>query len=62
MTIYGKTVLVTAGARGLDNNIARACAEPGAQRIILFDADQELGETSFAELYKKPSIPISFTR
>ncbi|KAI8659053.1 Short-chain dehydrogenase/reductase SDR [Fusarium sp. Ph1] len=42
MTIYGKTVLVTAGTLGLDNNIARACAEPGAQRIILFDTDQEL--------------------
>lgn len=62
MTIYGKTVLVTGGARGLGNNMARACAEAGAQRIILFDANQELGETSAAELHEKTSLPISFYR
>lgn len=60
MTIHGKTVLVTGGARGLGNNMARASAEAGAKAIILFDANEELGETAAAELNNKTGLPVSF--
>ena len=38
------------GARGLGNNMARACIEAGAKSIIIFDANQENGDKAAAEL------------
>lgn len=60
MTVYGKTVIVTGGARGLGNYMARACAEAGAKNIVIFDANQELGDESAAELHDKTGLPVSF--
>lgn len=60
MSIYGKTVVITGGARGLGNCMARACAEAGAKNIIIFDANQELGDEAAAELHNKSGLPISF--
>lgn len=60
MSVYGKTILVTGGARGLGNHMARACAEAGAKTIILFDANQELGDRAAAELHDKSGLPVSF--
>lgn len=60
MTVYGKTIVITGGARGLGNYMARACAEAGAQNIVIFDANQELGDQAAAELYNQTKIPVSF--
>jgi NAD(P)-dependent dehydrogenase (short-subunit alcohol dehydrogenase family) len=40
--------------------MARACAEAGAKAIALFDANQELGDTSAAELHAKTGLPVTF--
>ncbi|RYP76471.1 hypothetical protein DL771_001705 [Monosporascus sp. 5C6A] len=60
MSIKGKVVIVTGGARGLGNHMARACAEAGAKAIVLFDANQELGDQSAAELHQKSGLPVTF--
>jgi len=60
MTVYGKVVIVTGGARGLGNYMARAMAEAGAKAIALFDANQELGDAAAAELNQKSGLPVSF--
>ncbi|CAI6097903.1 unnamed protein product [Clonostachys chloroleuca] len=60
MTVYGKTIILTGGARGLGNSMARACAEAGAKAIIIFDANQELGDQAAAELHEKSGLPVSF--
>ncbi|KAJ2894662.1 uncharacterized protein MKZ38_007320 [Zalerion maritima] len=60
MTVYDKVVIVTGGARGLGNFMARALAEAGAKAIVLFDANQELGDASAAELNQKSGLPVSF--
>jgi len=60
MTVFGKVVIVTGGARGLGNYMARALAEAGAKAIVLFDANQELGDASAAELNQKSGLPVSF--
>ncbi len=60
MTVYGKTIIVTGGARGLGNHMARACAEAGAKNVVIFDANQELGDAAAAELHEKSGIPVSF--
>ncbi|CAM1506405.1 Fc.00g060460.m01.CDS01 [Cosmosporella sp. VM-42] len=60
MSVYGKTIIITGGARGLGNYMARACAEAGAKAIIIFDANQELGDESAAELHDKTGLPVSF--
>ncbi|KAK4128513.1 NAD(P)-binding protein [Parathielavia appendiculata] len=60
MSIMGKVVIVTGGARGLGNHMARACAEAGAKAIAIFDANQELGDESAAELHQKTRLPVSF--
>lgn len=62
MTVFGKTVIITGGARGLGNHMARACAEAGAKNIVIFDANQELGDEAAAELHDKTGLPISFYR
>ncbi|KAM4063032.1 enoyl-(Acyl carrier protein) reductase [Hirsutella rhossiliensis] len=62
MTVFGKTILVTGGARGLGNHMARACAEAGAKNIILFDVNQELGDKAAAELHDKSGLPVTFYR
>ncbi|KAK7752582.1 hypothetical protein SLS62_005351 [Diatrype stigma] len=59
-TVMGKVVIVTGGARGLGNHMARACAEAGARAIVIFDANQELGDESAAELHQKTGLPVSF--
>ncbi|KAJ5094958.1 hypothetical protein N7532_007249 [Penicillium argentinense] len=60
MSVYGKTIIITGGARGLGNSMTRACAEAGAKNIIIFDANQELGDEAAAELHDKTGLPISF--
>ncbi|KAM3436455.1 hypothetical protein MY1884_003881 [Beauveria asiatica] len=60
MTVFGKTIIITGGARGLGNHMARACAEAGAKNIVIFDANQELGDAAAAELHEKSGIPVSF--
>jgi len=62
MTLMDKVVVVTGGARGLGNNMARACIEAGAKAVIIFDANQELGDESAFELHKLTGskIPVQF--
>jgi hypothetical protein len=52
------------GARGLGNHMARACIEAGAKAIIIFDANQELGDVSCAELHELTgkTVPIEFAK
>ncbi len=40
--------------------MARACAEAGARAIVIFDANQELGDQSAAELHAKTGLPVTF--
>lgn len=40
--------------------MARACAEAGAKAIALFDANQDLGDASAAELHAKTGLPVTF--
>ncbi|KAL2161965.1 hypothetical protein VTH06DRAFT_7750 [Thermothelomyces fergusii] len=60
MSVYGKVIIVTGGARGLGNYMARACAEAGAKAIAIFDANQDLGDEAAAELHQKTGLPVSF--
>jgi NAD(P)-dependent dehydrogenase (short-subunit alcohol dehydrogenase family) len=60
MSVFGKTIIITGGARGLGNHMARACAEAGAKAVIIFDANQELGDQAAAELHEKSGLPVSF--
>lgn len=60
MSIMDKVVIVTGGARGLGNHMARACAEAGAKALILFDVQQELGDEAAAELHDKTGLPVTF--
>ncbi|KAI1079979.1 NAD(P)-binding protein [Whalleya microplaca] len=60
MSIMDKVVIITGGARGLGNHMARACAEAGAKALVIFDANQELGDESAAELHEKTGLPVSF--
>ncbi|KAF7540629.1 hypothetical protein G7054_g1259 [Neopestalotiopsis clavispora] len=60
MSIMDKVVIVTGGARGLGNYMARACAEAGAKALVIFDANQELGDESAAELHNKTGLPVTF--
>jgi NAD(P)-dependent dehydrogenase (short-subunit alcohol dehydrogenase family) len=60
MSVMGKVVIITGGARGLGNHMARACAEAGAKAIAIFDANQELGDEAAAELHQKSGLPVSF--
>lgn len=60
MSIMDKVVIVTGGARGLGNYMARACAEAGAKALVIFDANQELGDESAAELHQKTGLPVTF--
>lgn len=60
MSVHGKVIIITGGARGLGNHMARACAEAGAKAIAIFDANQQLGDESAAELHQKTGLPVSF--
>ncbi|KAI1437121.1 short chain dehydrogenase [Xylaria sp. CBS 124048] len=60
LSIMDKVVVVTGGARGLGNHMARGCAEAGAKAIVLFDVNQELGDAAAAELHQKTGLPVSF--
>lgn len=44
--------------------MARACVEAGAKAIIIFDANQDLGDQSAAELHKLTGskIPVEFSK
>lgn len=44
--------------------MARACVEAGAKAIIIFDANQELGDHSAAELHQLTGskIPVEFAK
>lgn len=44
--------------------MARACVEAGAKAIIIFDANQALGDESAAELHKLTGfkIPVEFSK
>ncbi|KFZ15281.1 hypothetical protein V501_02782 [Pseudogymnoascus sp. VKM F-4519 (FW-2642)] len=59
-TVMDKVVIVTGGARGLGNSIAEACAEAGARALVIFDANQTLGDESAAELHERTGIPVQF--
>lgn len=60
MTVHDKVIIITGGARGLGNYMARACAEAGAKAIAIFDANQDLGDEAAAELHEKSGLPVSF--
>lgn len=60
MTVMDKVVIVTGGARGLGNHMARACAEAGAKALVIFDANQQLGDESAEELHRKTGLPVTF--
>jgi len=60
LSVMDKLAVVTGGARGLGNNIARAFAEAGARAIAIFDANQELGEKAAAELHEQTGLPVQF--
>ncbi|KAI0601159.1 hypothetical protein F4775DRAFT_481463 [Biscogniauxia sp. FL1348] len=60
MSIMDKVVIITGGARGLGNHMARACAEAGAKALVIFDVNQELGDEAAAELHQKTGLPVSF--
>ncbi|KAK8136492.1 short chain dehydrogenase [Apiospora sp. TS-2023a] len=60
MSLMDKLVVVTGGARGLGNYMARACAEAGAKTLVIFDANQELGDASAAELHSKTGLEVIF--
>ncbi|GAB1315736.1 Bacilysin biosynthesis oxidoreductase bacc [Madurella fahalii] len=60
MSVMGKVIIITGGARGLGNHMARACAEAGAKAIAIFDANQDLGDEAAAELHHKTGLPVSF--
>ncbi|KAK4241473.1 hypothetical protein C8A03DRAFT_30334 [Achaetomium macrosporum] len=60
MTVKDKVIIITGGARGLGNHMARACAEAGAKAIAIFDANQDLGDEAAAELHQKTGLPVSF--
>ncbi|KAG9238900.1 putative D-arabinitol 2-dehydrogenase [Amylocarpus encephaloides] len=61
-SIMGKVVIITGGARGLGNCMARACIEAGAKAMIIFDANPDLGVESAAELHEATNskIPVEF--
>jgi NAD(P)-dependent dehydrogenase (short-subunit alcohol dehydrogenase family) len=40
--------------------MAEACAEAGAKVIIIFDANQDLGDKSAAELHARTGTPVQF--
>lgn len=44
--------------------MARACIEAGARAIVVFDANQELGDVSCAELHNLTGkkVPIEFAK
>ncbi|KAI0201547.1 short chain dehydrogenase [Astrocystis sublimbata] len=60
MSVMDKVIVVTGGARGLGNHMARACAEAGAKAIVIFDVNQELGDEAAADLHQKTGLPVSF--
>ncbi|OAA61093.1 short chain dehydrogenase reductase [Niveomyces insectorum RCEF 264] len=60
MSVMGKVIIVTGGARGLGNHMARACAEAGAKALVIFDANQDLGDEAAEELHRKSGIDVSF--
>lgn len=54
------TLHLNSGARGLGNYMARACAEAGAKALVIFDANQELGDEAAADLHHKTGLPVTF--
>ena len=60
MSVMGKVIIVTGGARGLGNYMAKACAEAGARAVVIFDANQDLGDAAAEDLHVKTGIDVSF--
>jgi len=62
MTMMGKVAIVTGAARGLGNQMARACVEAGAKAVVILDANQELGDIAVEQLHKLTgnAVPVSF--
>lgn len=61
-TVRASANSLVSGARGLGNHIARACIEAGAANIVIFDANQALGDQCAAELHAASGIPVDFYR
>jgi len=40
--------------------MAKACVEAGAKALVIFDANQELGDAAAEDLHKKSGIDVSF--
>ena len=40
--------------------MARACAEAGAKALVIFDANQELGDEAAAALHQQTGLPVVF--
>lgn len=42
--------------------MAQACIEAGAKNLIIFDANQQLGDECAAQLHAETGIPVEFFR
>ncbi len=40
--------------------MARACAAAGAKAVVIFDANQDLGDEAAAELHSMTGLPVQF--
>jgi NAD(P)-dependent dehydrogenase (short-subunit alcohol dehydrogenase family) len=52
MSLAGRTILITGAARGLGRAFAEACAAARAERIVVADVREDLGEAAVAALAK----------
>jgi NAD(P)-dependent dehydrogenase (short-subunit alcohol dehydrogenase family) len=50
MTLAGRTILITGAARGLGRAFAEACAAANAERIVVADVREDLGEAAVEAL------------
>lgn len=62
MSLIGKVIMITGGARGLGFNMAEACIEAGASAIIILDTNQKLGEEATRKLHEGAdnNVPVSY--